>query len=571
MKTDAHSDRAFRCPGSYDPSRVLGYAQAWLAERCWTLANAAELNPERTFRLFELASDWRTLLIILQEDQGRGSGSPDMGAAPLRRALELQDELRSGRYRPGPFLERPAPEPGEERLIVEQSPTDKVVQRAVKRVLEAVVEPRFSDTSMAYRKGRGPKALATRISAFISTCSSEAHVVRLDVKRCFSSVLRKKLTQVLRRHVRDGRFIQLLHLMLNVAIQGMDGKRRPSRGIAEGAVLSPLLINIFLNEFDQPLVQALDADILVLRYGDDVLLTVPGDRARAEQTAAVAESLLGRLGLVVKPEKRHITPMAEPFDFVGYRFQRVTGPDGVPACVVDVADKTIDRFLNKHFIPEQREYHESPDKYRERLVESMRRWLSGRPIADETRDRLLELIDVKVASDPPHPDDGYIERVSERHRSNLEAIERRWTIVEPDFSAWQSDPRVYSERCAWVRAHVEYFGAQISGLRGDLVQATSYERHLALKIEEPLRTRGASHLERESALLGNAQYRSVLDEVQSIELNLEFLNGRYSALMIDQEILSRHLAILRLEMLENGGSAFRAARRMAPSRGSGAR
>lgn len=561
MKNEPYSDRALCCPGSDDPSQTLADAKTWPAEKCRTLAAEARENPDKKFRLFNLTTDWRNLLDSIKEDH-RDHSYPEVGAEPLRTAQELSIELREGRYRPSPLFERPAPDRGDGRFIVTLKPVDAIVQRAMVRVLEAVVEPRLSDISLAYRQHRGGRDVLERVSSFIAAMEGEAYAVRLDVAKCYPSISRRRLTRALKKHVRDTRFIELVHLMLGVAVRGPDGKRRPSRGIAEGAVLSPLLLNLFLDQVDVGLVWDLDADILKIRYADDILLIVPGSRARAEQAAATAESLLARLDLRVNPHKTLVASIDEAFDFVGYRFQRVASPTGT-SVYVDVSDKSVGKFL-KRLVASQPEPGESDVDYRRRLEASMASWLSGRPLAGDTEEGLRALIGMQVErASAQRGQKKTVVEVNTRRLPQVGDIERRWALVEPDFPGWQTDPSVFSERRRWVQAQLEYFGARVSEHLAALAATENRLRQLALRLEQTQRGAGATRFEREYMLQSDLEYQELDLEIIRIRMNLIILEARRTELLLKKEFLSRYRAFIKLEMQESGCSPASAARRIA--------
>lgn len=243
----------------------------------------------------------------------------------------LRDELLAGRYVPEPVEQVEIPkvgDPGSRRTIGMLAVRDKIAQQAVRQVVEPLFERRFSDASYGYRPRKGPTRAAARVSHHLGPLGHR-WVVVADVDQFFPSVRHARLLAAVRDSVPDPSLLRLLELWLRMgAIDGSGQWTDVREGVVQGAVLSPLLANVYLHPFDLRLVAAGHG---LVRYADDLVITEREER-RAHQALATAVTVFGDLGLRLN-EGAAVVAAAAGFDFLGVHFE---GPvRGIPAKKLD--------------------------------------------------------------------------------------------------------------------------------------------------------------------------------------------------------------------------------------------
>lgn len=275
----------------------------------------------------QLAAGWRRVrrnALAIFRSSGRsygrssgrtGAGDPDIacfGASLSAQLGRLQMELLTGRYRPGRL--RPAilakPGGGERHLAIPPV-RDRVVQTAASLVMDRIIDPRLSDASFAFRRGRSVAHAVGRVTTYRLWGSD--WVLDGDIERYFDTIPHDRLMDRLRDHIRCARTLALVRAWLwrFAKDQGFDGC-----GVAQGSPISPLLANLYLDPIDR----AIDRRrTRLVRYADDfvVLCQRRSDAERAQQTLA---ALLAAEGLRLHPDKTRVTSFAEGFEFLGYRF-----------------------------------------------------------------------------------------------------------------------------------------------------------------------------------------------------------------------------------------------------------
>lgn len=230
---------------------------------------------------------------------------------------QLSEQLRTGIFRPQAVRRVQIPKPGSHETRPLGIPTvrDRVVQGAVRHVLEPIFEREFAEHSYGFRPGRGCKDALRRVDHLLK--QGYVYVVDADLKSYFDTIPHGPLMDRVRERIADRRVLTLIESFLKAGI--MDGLKEwtPEAGAPQGAVLSPLLSNIYLNPLDHLMAaQGLE----MVRYADDfvILCRSPEDAQRALETVsqwtATAE-------LTLHPTKTRIVNAAsEGFDFLGYHF-----------------------------------------------------------------------------------------------------------------------------------------------------------------------------------------------------------------------------------------------------------
>lgn len=241
----------------------------------------------------------------------------DFTAGLTRNLDKLHGQLQAGSYRPQAIKRVNIPKPGSRETRPLGIPTvrDRVVQAAVRHVLEPILERHFASHSYGFRPDRGCKDALRRVDGLIK--KGFKYTVDVDLKSYFDTIDHKLLLEDLRKYVADNQLVALVEKFLQASVfDGLD-QWTPTSGAPQGAVISPLLSNLFLNELDHLMA---DSGYEMTRYADDLVI-----QCRTHEQAEAALNLVrqwtsGR-GLTLHPTKTKIAHVDEEgFEFLGYRF-----------------------------------------------------------------------------------------------------------------------------------------------------------------------------------------------------------------------------------------------------------
>ncbi|MGH9847246.1 MAG: group II intron reverse transcriptase/maturase [Blastocatellia bacterium] len=232
----------------------------------------------------------------------------------------LAEDLRDGSYRPQLIRRTWIPKPGSREMRPLGIPTvrDRVVQAALRAVLEPIFERDFAEHSYGFRPQRGTKDALRRVDELLK--AGYTFVVDADLKSYFDTIPHTPLMAALAAKVSDGRVLALVTAFLEQGVLSEQGIEQPETGTPQGAVLSPLLSNIYLDPLDHLIASR---GWVMVRYADDFVILC---RSEAEARAALncVQQWTAQAGLVLHPEKTHVVDATQKggFDFLGYHFER---------------------------------------------------------------------------------------------------------------------------------------------------------------------------------------------------------------------------------------------------------
>jgi RNA-directed DNA polymerase len=303
----------------------------WVEPTVWTERMLETLERgvkgNKWFALIDKVYDPRALqsawmAVAANEGAAGGDGQPVAQFAARRdeELARLGDELHKGTYRPQPVRRVWIDKAGsrEKRPLGIPAVRDRVVQSALRQVLEPIFEREFAAQSYGFRPGRGCKDALRRVSELLE--AGALHIVDADLKGYFDSIPHERLLARVRERVSDGRVMQLIESFLSQGVLTEMGTWEATEsGTPQGAVISPLLANLYLHPLDLLMQQS---GIEMVRYADDFILLCRHREEALEALRRVREWVENE-GLTLHPEKTKVVDMTEPqagFDFLGYHF-----------------------------------------------------------------------------------------------------------------------------------------------------------------------------------------------------------------------------------------------------------
>jgi RNA-directed DNA polymerase len=243
---------------------------------------------------------------------------------------QMRDELVSGTYRPMRARKKEIPKGGGKvRVLSIPTIRDRVVQGALKLILEPIFEADFQPGSYGYRPKRTAHQAVNRVAQAI--VESKTRIIDIDLRAYFDNVQHYLLLEKVARRVQDDEVMHLLKMMLDVT-----GKK----GVPQGGVISPLLSNLYLNEVDRMLEKAIEATrngkytyVQYVRFADDLVILIDSHPRHDWLVKAVGKRLreeVVKLQVEINEEKSRNVDLAkgDSFAFLGFEFRRILSRNG---------------------------------------------------------------------------------------------------------------------------------------------------------------------------------------------------------------------------------------------------
>jgi RNA-directed DNA polymerase len=231
----------------------------------------------------------------------------------------LHARLKCGTYHPQAVRRVYIPKPGSVTGRPLGIPTvrDRVVQTALRNVIEPIFERDFAEHSYGFRPGRGCKDALRRVHWLLRR--GHTYVVDADLKSYFDTIPHESLMMLIKRKIADGRVLELIEAYLRQKVMETAKEWTPEDGTPQGGVISPLLANIYLDPLDHMMAES---GVEMVRYADDLVLMCRSREAAQEALSRLRE-WTDVAGLALHSEKTRVVDTAVAgFEFLGYHFER---------------------------------------------------------------------------------------------------------------------------------------------------------------------------------------------------------------------------------------------------------
>ena len=360
-------------------------------------------NPDRCFDdLFNLVYDPAFLVVAWSRVRGnKGARTAGIdGVAPRSVVFGvallngLRDDLKARQFQPERVREKTIPKAsGKIRSLGIPTTRDRVVQAALKLVLEPIFEADFKPCSYGFRPKRRAQDAIAEIHYLGSPSRNYHWVFEADITACFDEIDHTALMERVRHRIGDKRVLSLVKAFLKAGVLSEDGSPRATiTGTPQGGILSPLLANIALSVLDEHFTRKWEAlgpewtrvkrrragepTMRLVRYADDFVVMVHGTRDDAEALWDEVGQVLAPMGLRLSEEKTRVCHIDEGFDFLGWHIQRRNwrGRTGKKAIYTYPSKKSLRSITDKVRTLTRRRAHRTLADLLRRLNPTLRGW-----------------------------------------------------------------------------------------------------------------------------------------------------------------------------------------------------
>jgi len=344
-----------------------------ITEKQTKLAKRAQDNPDYRFKGLYQLLHWQ---VWIEEAAQRVLSRPGSSTAGIdgktrdqfKRKYDQEIErivgqLKTGTYEPLPVRRVYIPKGnGKKRPLGIPVLRDRIVQEALRMILDPIYETDFQHHSYGFRKGRRTMDAIAVLMPLFNSSIKHYYVIEGDIKSYFDAVHHKKLMTILRRRIADKAILALIWKFLKTGV--MEGQlfAQTESGVPQGGIVSPLLANVYLNEFDkwaenrwhqrtpterQAIRRQGKGNFTMVRYADDFVIVSNGPIAEVRAVKEEVKAYLqDELALELSEEKTKITHVNDGFDFLGFNIQRVK-PEGKWVVHLRPTQKSRERVKQK--------------------------------------------------------------------------------------------------------------------------------------------------------------------------------------------------------------------------------
>lgn len=332
-KTGTEQQQLFAVSAKTKREREVSEQWAWTEPAVWTerMVDGLERGVkggkwhsliDKVYAARTLEAAWRRV-----ERNGGAGGVDGERIRDFKRNAEkrlstLSEQLQQGQYEPMGIRRVYIPKLGSHELRPLGIPTirDRVVQTALRSVIEPIFERDFSANSYGFRPGRGAKDALRRVDELLK--AGKAWVVDVDISRYFDTIPHEPLLKEVEKKIADGRVLELIQRYLKQQVLEAipSAATEPEQGTPQGAVISPLLANIYLHPVDKKMEEK---GYAMVRYADDCVVLCDTQQ-EAERALEQLREQMEQRGLTLHSEKTKLVDATAPggFDFLGYHFEQ---------------------------------------------------------------------------------------------------------------------------------------------------------------------------------------------------------------------------------------------------------